>query len=67
MDPRGSLDAVEKRKIFPLPGIEPQLFSGPPHSVVTILTELSCVPHILYIFYHLILVKKHNVSEAGSA
>jgi hypothetical protein len=42
--PRVSLDTVGKRKILPLPVIEPHC---PAHSLVTILTELSWIHNSL--------------------
>jgi hypothetical protein len=39
--PKAGLDAVEKKNIFSLPGIEPRLLGRQARSVIAILTELS--------------------------
>jgi hypothetical protein len=45
--PQASLDVMEKRKFFlPLLGIKPFLFSHPAHTLVTILTDPTCLQEI---------------------
>jgi hypothetical protein len=41
MGPRARLDVIEKRKVLPLPEIEPRLLYRPARSLVAKTTELS--------------------------
>ena len=43
---RGGLDGADKRRPLPLPSVEPRIFNCPGPRLVTILTELSRLPHI---------------------
>jgi hypothetical protein len=43
---RGGLDGADKRRPLPLPSVEPRIFNCPGPRLITILSELSRLPHI---------------------
>jgi hypothetical protein len=49
MGSRASPKVWRRKTLFSLPGIEPQLLGGPFRSLVTVLTELSCLFCLFFI------------------